>query len=78
MKKHFASPVVGYALLTSAVLFPALAQAATCTVGGGVSVIGNELFATHDYGNGYYNFNITMLMCSGGRLPISTELICRM
>jgi len=42
------------------------AHAATCTVGSGVSTIGTELFATRDYGNGRYNYNITILMCSGG------------
>ncbi|WP_138678824.1 DUF6531 domain-containing protein [Candidatus Accumulibacter phosphatis] len=45
---------------------PLTAGAATCTVGAGVSTIGNEFFATAAYPDGSYEYQVTILLCSGG------------
>ena len=45
---------------------PQLAEAASCTVGAGVSTIGNEYFATAAYPDGSYEYQVTTLLCSGG------------
>ena len=45
---------------------PLVTEAATCTVGAGVRTIGNEFFASAAYPDGSYEYQVTILLCSGG------------
>ncbi|MEF8712699.1 MAG: DUF6531 domain-containing protein [Accumulibacter sp.] len=54
----------------SAAILPLTVGAATCTVGSGVSIIGNEYFAIAALTDGSYEYRGSSLRCSGG-VPVS-------